>query len=311
MRIRCSYAPSLTVQSDLLWLCFRSAHDINERQRMLLSKLQAESDKLSPTAQAALKEAIQVAEGLDSYLDEISTSPPEILNEMIKKTYDTDWKKLYQDKVTSIPLIKEMCAGGYEAVLLREFATMVKVGGLTLRVRCRQLELTNNSNQAKRILEIGVFASTTTVALALLPFVEKIVALDIEPYLVEFANPFYEKAEVSDKIDFRIGDAIKTLEDLESKNEGFDLVFIDADKGGYWNYYDKIMSSKILLNPDGVIIAVSLHSSSLLTFFDSNETPYYNTIVLPHYTGQYNLQSIDLRTPRSIRRRCKSTRRVQ
>lgn len=94
---------------------------------MLLSKLQAESEKLSPSGQQALKEAIQVAEGLDPYLDQISTSPPEILNEMIKKTYDTDWKKLYQDKKTSIPLIKEMCAGGYEAVLLREFATMLKV----------------------------------------------------------------------------------------------------------------------------------------------------------------------------------------
>jgi caffeoyl-CoA O-methyltransferase len=102
---------------------------------MLLSKLQAESDKLSPSAQAALKEAVQVAEGLDSYLDKISTSPPEILNEMIKKTYETDWKKLYQDGTTSIPLIKEMCAGGYEAVLLREFATMVKVGFLKLQVR--------------------------------------------------------------------------------------------------------------------------------------------------------------------------------
>ena len=102
---------------------------------MLLSKLQAESDKLSPSAQSALKEAVQVAEGLDSYLDKISTSPPEILNEMIKKTYETDWKKLYQDGTTSIPLIKEMCAGGYEAVLLREFATMVKVGVLKLQVR--------------------------------------------------------------------------------------------------------------------------------------------------------------------------------
>lgn len=91
-----------------------------------------------------------------------------------------------------------------------------------------------------------------------MPFVSKIVALDIEPYLVEFAKPFYAKANVQDKIDFRIADAIKTLEDLESKGEGFDLVFIDADKGGYWSYYDKIMSSKTLLNKDGVIIAVSI-----------------------------------------------------
>lgn len=105
-------------------------------------------------------------------------------------------------------------------------------------------------------MEIGVFTSTTTVALALLPFVERIVALDCEPYLVEFAKPYYEQAKVANKIDFRIGDAIKTLEDLEDKEDGFDMVFIDADKGGYWSYYDKIMSSSKLLNPNGVIIAV-------------------------------------------------------
>lgn len=95
---------------------------------MLLSKIREEASSLSPAGQQALKEAEQVASGLDSYLDKISSSPPEILDEMIRKTYETDWKKLYNDGTTSIPLIKEMCAGGYEAVLLREFATMIKVG---------------------------------------------------------------------------------------------------------------------------------------------------------------------------------------
>lgn len=151
-------------------------------------------------------------------------------------------------------------------------------------------------NQAKRILEIGVFTSTTTVALALLPFVEKIVACDIEPYLVEFAKPFYEQAKVTNKIDFRIGNAIKTLEDIESKGEGFDLVFIDADKGGYWDYYDKIMSSKVLLNPDGIIIAVS----SLSTIKCYIYTNIYSASPSVHI-GQHHLQSVDICTSRSFR----------
>jgi hypothetical protein len=46
---------------------------------------------------------------------------------MLKKTNETDWKQLYEQKKTQIPLIKEMSAGGYEAVVLREFATMTKV----------------------------------------------------------------------------------------------------------------------------------------------------------------------------------------
>ena len=94
------------------------------------------------------------------------------------------------------------------------------------------------------------------MALALLPTVEKIVALDIEPFLVEFAKPYYSQAGVAQKIDFRIGDAISTLEDLERNGEVFDMVFIDADKGGYWSYYDKILSSKTLLQADGLIVAV-------------------------------------------------------
>lgn len=94
----------------------------------------------------------------------------------------------------------------------------------------------------------------------MLPFVEKIVAMDCEKYLVDFAKPFYKEAGVENKIDFRVGDAIKTMEDLEAAGETFDMVFIDADKGGYWNYYDKVMSSKSLLRPDGIIIAVSSSS---------------------------------------------------
>lgn len=92
--------------------------------------------------------------------------------------------------------------------------------------------------------------------MGLLPHVEKIVALDIEPYLVDFAKPYYEQAGVAKKIDFRIGNAIKTLNDLEQDGETFDMVFIDADKDGYWSYYDKIISSKVLLKPDGLIVAV-------------------------------------------------------
>jgi len=219
--------------SSLSSLDALTAHTIIDRVQVLLSKLKSEKN-LSPDGQKALEEAIAVADGLDPYLEQVSTPHPDILNAMLKKTDETDWKKLYQEKTTSIPLIKEMSAGGFEAVVLREFATMIK---------------------AKKILEIGVFTSTTTVALALLPFVEKIVAMDIEPYLVDFAKPFYEQAKVQDKIDFRVGDAIKTIDDLEAAGESFDLVFIDADKGGYWNYYDKIMSSKSLLNPNGMIIA--------------------------------------------------------
>lgn len=87
-------------------------------------------------------------------------------------------------------------------------------------------------------------------------------ALDIEPYLVDFAKPFYEEANVQDKIDFRIGDAVKTLKELEKAGETFDMVFIDADKGGYLTYYQTLLDSPTLLKPDGLIVAVRLLARS-------------------------------------------------
>jgi len=216
---------------------------------VLLAKASQEKDKLSEDGRKALDEAEAVANGLDPYLEKVSTRHPDILDDMLKKTNETDWKALYDQKKTQIPLIKEMSAGGYEAVVLREFATMTK---------------------AKRILEIGVFTSTTTVALALLPSVEKIVALDIEPYLVDFAKPYYEQAEVQDKIDFRIGNAIKTMEELEAEGQTFDMVFIDADKDGYHRYFEKIMDSKTLLKPDGLIVADNtIYKSSVYVHHDA------------------------------------------
>lgn len=87
---------------------------------------------------------------------------------------------------------------------------------------------------------------------------DKIVALEIEPYLEKFAAPYYKQAGVEKKIDFRVGSALKTLDTLEKDGESFDMVFIDADKDAYYKYYDKLMSSPTLLAEGGVILAVSL-----------------------------------------------------
>jgi caffeoyl-CoA O-methyltransferase len=77
---------------------------------------------------------------------------------------------------------------------------------------------------AKRILEIGMFTSTTTVALASLPQVKKVVAMDIEPYLLEFCVPFWERAGLRSKIDPRIGDARETLCALKDEGCQFEMV---------------------------------------------------------------------------------------
>ena len=69
-----------------------------------------------------------------------------------------------------------------------------------------------------------MFTGTTTVTLAMVPTVEKVVALELEDYLKDWARPYFEQARVSDKIDVRIGDAVSSLRQLDEENASFDLV---------------------------------------------------------------------------------------
>ena len=69
-----------------------------------------------------------------------------------------------------------------------------------------------------------MFTGTTTVTLAMVPTVEKVVALELEGYLKDWARPYFEQARVSDKFDVRIGDAVSSLRQLDEENASFDLV---------------------------------------------------------------------------------------
>jgi hypothetical protein len=68
-----------------------------------------------------------------------------------------------------------------------------------------------------------MFTGTTTVALALLPEVESVTPLELEPFLLEWAKPWWEKAGVSKKIDARIGDGQESLKQLAKEGRSFDI----------------------------------------------------------------------------------------
>ena len=69
-----------------------------------------------------------------------------------------------------------------------------------------------------------MFTGTTTITLAMLPLVEKVVVLELEGYLKEWTRPYFEQANVSDKIDVLIGDAVVSLGKLDEEKTSFDLV---------------------------------------------------------------------------------------
>lgn len=222
--------------------------------RLLGSALTTSSDATSTTggrgsSLSALQEAHALISGQEDYLERNSSeliiprshakSENEVRavwNDLLEMTQETDWTRLKDESRTKFELGAGMCSGAYEAVVLQNLALL---------------------QRTRSVLEIGVFTGTATLALALVPSVTDIVALDIEPYLKETVEPYWNRAGVLDKIDFRIAPALDSLAALaEAKHAPFNLVFIDADKPSYKAYVQAVLDGG-LLSADGVILAVS------------------------------------------------------
>ena len=104
--------------------------------------------------------------------------------------------------------------------------------------------------QAKRVLEVGTFTGWSAIAMArALPPGGRLVSCDVNEETTAVARRYAEEAGVADRIDFRLGPGVESLASLEGP---FDLVFIDADKGGYIDYYETVLPK---LAPNGVILA--------------------------------------------------------
>jgi len=103
----------------------------------------------------------------------------------------------------------------------------------------RVLSMLSHMIQPTNILEIGTYTGYSAICLAEgLKEEGKVVTIDRNAELEDFALSYFEKANVSNKIDFRIGNAIDIIPSLK---ETFDLVFIDADKTNYSNYFDLVI----------------------------------------------------------------------
>ena len=91
----------------------------------------------------------------------------------------------------------------------------------------------------KKVLEIGSFTGFSALSMALsLPEDGFLISLDKNTEFSKKAKTFYDKANAN-KITQIIKPAIESLKDLENSKRKFDLVFIDADKENYVNYYEK------------------------------------------------------------------------
>jgi predicted O-methyltransferase YrrM len=107
---------------------------------------------------------------------------------------------------------------------------------------------------ARRCLEIGTFTGYSSVALALtLPDDGKLICCDVSDEYTAVARRYWEEAGVADHVELRLGPAVETLDAMLEAGEAgtFDLAFIDADKPGYVDYYERCIE---LLRHGGVVL---------------------------------------------------------
>lgn len=180
---------------------------------------------------ASLQHAFRLAAGLDPYLDECTSDESPALAAIAKKTSEEAWSQRFSDGSTVRHLEQEMLSGHLEGQVLKMFVHMTR---------------------AQSVLDIGMFTGYSALAMAeALPDTGRLVACEVDQYVADLAQALFQASPQGAKISVQVGPALETLSKLAAAQESFDLVFIDADKQEYVQYFHLLLSS--LLAPDGFI----------------------------------------------------------
>ncbi len=156
-----------------------------------------------------------VESSVEQYAEEHSTPPNDLFQRLAAET---------REKTTA----PQMMVGQLEGHLLGE---LVRLSG------------------ARHVLELGTFTGYSSISMALaLPSEGRVISCDVNEETTAIARRYAEEAGVADRIEFRLGPGLDTVATLEGP---FDLIFIDADKENYVNYYDATLP---LLADDGVMV---------------------------------------------------------
>ena len=122
-------------------------------------------------------------------------------------------------------------------------------------------------NNVNSCLEIGTFTGFSALSMALaLPDVGKLITLDNDEKVVEIAKNFFKKGNLESKIETILAPALDTLKKIIQEKKTFDLIFIDADKGNYINYYESclsLISKRALIIFDNVLWHGDVYKKSI------------------------------------------------
>ena len=153
---------------------------------------------------------------LDDYVVAHSEEEPELLQQLTRETY----QKILQ------PI---MLSGPYQGRVLSIISKLIR---------------------PKTILELGTFTGYATLCLAEgLQKDGEIHTIDVNEELLDFQRKYFDKSDYGKQIHQHLGNAIEIIPTIDKT---FDLVFIDADKPNYINYFHLIIEK---LNPGGIILS--------------------------------------------------------
>jgi caffeoyl-CoA O-methyltransferase len=122
-------------------------------------------------------------------------------------------------------------------------------GMLSGQVEGQFLQMLVATTKSKRVLEVGTFTGFSALMMAAaLPADGELITLELSKEHAEFARIFFARSPHGKKVRLIEGPALETMRTLDGR---FDLVFIDANKDGYGEYYDAALG---MLEANGVIV---------------------------------------------------------
>ncbi|MEO6881461.1 MAG: class I SAM-dependent methyltransferase [Mycobacteriaceae bacterium] len=166
-----------------------------------------------------LRRAVLLGAGLEQYAAQCTTEESPELASVTARTAAESW----DDRGG---LEEEMLSGHVEGQLLK---FLVHLSG------------------ARRVLEVGMFTGYSALAMAeALPADGVVVACEIDARVAALAQECFDAAPDGHKVQVRVAPAADTLTALAAAGERFDLVFLDADKGGYSGYLRTVLETDLL-----------------------------------------------------------------
>ena len=174
---------------------------------------------------ADLVRARDLVAGLDDYVARSTTPASPALVDLEARTRVEPWGGALE---------QEMLSGHVEGAFLR---MLVAITG------------------ARRVLEVGMFTGYSALAMAEgLPDGGVVVACEVDERAAAIAREAFAGCDAGARVEVRVGDGAATLRDLAAEGQRFDLVFVDADKGGYAGYLDAVLDLDLLA--EGGVVCV-------------------------------------------------------